>query len=35
MTAGGPRFENGQLVVPSEAGLGITVNEAVAARFRV
>lgn len=33
--AGGPRFENGQLVVPSEPGLGITVNEAAAARFRV
>lgn len=33
--AGGPRFENGQLVVPSGPGLGIEVNEVVAAKFRV
>ena len=33
--AGGPRFENGQLVVPSEPGLGIEVNDAAAAKFRV
>jgi L-alanine-DL-glutamate epimerase-like enolase superfamily enzyme len=32
---GGPRFENGQLVVPSEPGLGIEVNQSVAAKFRV
>ena len=32
---GGPRFENGQLVVPSVPGLGFEVNEAVAAKFRV
>jgi L-alanine-DL-glutamate epimerase-like enolase superfamily enzyme len=33
--AGGPRFEVGQLVAPSAPGLGISVNEAVAAKYRV
>jgi L-alanine-DL-glutamate epimerase-like enolase superfamily enzyme len=33
--AGGPRFENGQLVVPSAPGLGLTVNEPAAAKWRV
>ena len=33
--AGGPQFENGQLVAPSDPGLGLTVNDAAAARWRV
>ena len=33
--AGGPRFENGQLVVASDPGLGLSVNEAAAAKWRV
>jgi len=32
---GGPRFDGGQLVVPREPGLGISVNEPFAARHRV
>ncbi len=32
---GGPRFENGQLVVSAEPGLGIAVHEANAAKWRV
>ncbi len=32
---GGPRFENGQLLVPTAPGLGLTVNEPVAAKLRV
>ncbi|MDB5308798.1 MAG: hypothetical protein JWO38_3000 [Gemmataceae bacterium] len=32
---GGPRFENNQLVAPSGPGLGLAVNEPVAAKFRV
>ncbi|HEY2787216.1 MAG TPA: mandelate racemase/muconate lactonizing enzyme family protein [Fimbriiglobus sp.] len=32
---GGPRFENNQLVVSSDPGLGLTVNEVVAAKYRV
>jgi L-alanine-DL-glutamate epimerase-like enolase superfamily enzyme len=31
---GGPTFENGQLVVSSEPGLGLKVNERVAAKLR-
>lgn len=33
--AGGPRFENGQLVVPSDPGLGLAVNETAASKYRV
>jgi len=33
--AGGPRFENGQLVVPTGPGLGISVCDDVAAKWRV
>jgi L-alanine-DL-glutamate epimerase-like enolase superfamily enzyme len=33
--AGGPRFENGQLVAPDGPGLGLTLREEVAARYRV
>jgi L-alanine-DL-glutamate epimerase-like enolase superfamily enzyme len=32
---GGPRFENNQLVVPSDPGLGLRVHEPVAAKYRV
>jgi L-alanine-DL-glutamate epimerase-like enolase superfamily enzyme len=32
---GGPRFENGQLVVPDQPGLGLTLKEDVAAKWRV
>ena len=32
---GGPRFEVGQLVVPSDPGLGLSVNDAAAAKYRV
>jgi L-alanine-DL-glutamate epimerase-like enolase superfamily enzyme len=32
---GGPQFENGQLVVSSEPGLGLAVNDAAAAKWRV
>jgi L-alanine-DL-glutamate epimerase-like enolase superfamily enzyme len=32
---GGPRFENGQLVVTSNPGLGLSVNDPVAAKYRV
>ena len=31
---GGPQFENGQLVVSGEPGLGLNVNEKVAAKLR-
>ncbi len=33
--AGGPRFENGQLVAPDDPGLGLTLREDVASRHRV
>ena len=33
--AGGPQFEVGQLVVPDEPGLGLTVRDEVASRHRV
>ena len=33
--AGGPRFEVGQLVVPDEPGLGLTVCDEFASRHRV
>jgi L-alanine-DL-glutamate epimerase-like enolase superfamily enzyme len=32
---GGPRFENNQLVVSSDPGLGLRVNEPVATKYRV
>lgn len=32
---GGPRFESGQLVVPDAPGLGLTLREDVAAKYRV
>jgi L-alanine-DL-glutamate epimerase-like enolase superfamily enzyme len=32
---GGPRFENHQLVIPCEPGLGLRVNEPTAAKYRV
>lgn len=32
---GGPRFVDGQLVAPEEPGLGLTVREDVAAKYRV
>jgi L-alanine-DL-glutamate epimerase-like enolase superfamily enzyme len=31
---GGPRFENGQLVVSEDSGLGLTLIEAAAAKWR-
>ncbi|MGL6097669.1 MAG: hypothetical protein ACRC7O_17955, partial [Fimbriiglobus sp.] len=33
--SGGPQFHDGQLVVPDSPGLGLTVNESVAAKCRV
>lgn len=32
---GGPQFHNGQLVAPTGPGLGLTLNEAVASKWRV
>ena len=32
---GGPRFADGQLVVPDEPGLGLILRETAAARWRV
>jgi L-alanine-DL-glutamate epimerase-like enolase superfamily enzyme len=32
---GGPQFQNDQLVVPNEPGLGLTLNETVASQHRV
>ncbi len=32
---GGPRFENGQLVVSSDPGLGLTIRDKIAAKWRV
>ena len=33
--AGGPQFADGQLVVPDGPGLGLTVRDDVAAKYRV
>jgi L-talarate/galactarate dehydratase len=35
LLTGGPRFADGQLVAPDTSGLGITVNDAFAAKHRV